>query len=372
MLQVTVVVDSSLPCPFRCDYVRLEFVCVPPSFRLDGYRSRTQSDDRGFDRKPAVTSAPGPLPPGASSTATATTDSGSGNDTTDGTAQLEPCRLCGNGLTWLRASESTTTAPAPSGQHASSHGGGARGNSGSSSSGGGNNDSGESSPCLQGWFCDSAFDSLGGEPSDRAARALKQAWPVLLTAAGYGSDGTGNVKDGGQVGDINLTPLDVNAPALGTTLVMDVPCAPSALQPGANVMRFQHPAVEAGLYHLESVNVLVGSLRLVDPYPDVTFPDLPPPSTTPSVAAATATTSFSGASSAALKSARVASGVDVSQRTLRVFPRAVAWNLWIRMPRSVFMGCVYKGGGVGGVHCSALSPSPAWVAVCFSCKRSGC
>ncbi len=44
--QVTVTVDNSLPCAFPCDHIRLEFVCVPPAFRVDSYRSRTASEDR--------------------------------------------------------------------------------------------------------------------------------------------------------------------------------------------------------------------------------------------------------------------------------------------------------------------------------------
>lgn len=44
--QVTVVIDNALPCPFPCNHIRLEFVCVPPTFRVDSYRSRTASEDR--------------------------------------------------------------------------------------------------------------------------------------------------------------------------------------------------------------------------------------------------------------------------------------------------------------------------------------
>jgi hypothetical protein len=328
-----VIVDSTLPCALRCDFIRLEFVCVPPSFRMDHYRSRTQSDDRSFDRRQPVTSASGPLSSESPASLAPTPDAM--------TDVADACRLCGTGLTWLRASGSDVVSSAPAG--ASSSSSGAAGTA---------TDAG----CCQGWFSDSAFDTLGSEPADRAARSLKQAWPVLMTACGHQQEGQS--PPGVTVDGFDVPTLDVNAPALGTTLVMDVPSPPTHLQPGSNVLRFEHPAIEAGLYHLESVNVLVGSLRLVDPYPDVTFPDASvgggagasgkPAPTAPPVAASA---SLSAQASALFKSSRVVSGIDALPRTLRVLPRAAAWNLWVRMPRSVFLGYVGDFSLILAIYC---------------------
>jgi hypothetical protein len=286
--QITVVLDNALPAAFPCDYVRLEFVCVPSSFNPDHLRSDTPEPHEPQRRFSAAGDVVVPA------CVQSSLDEG------------VRCRACGdNSLVWMQC---------------------------------GAHDDGDGA--LSGWF--SPGDT--STPQD----AIAESWPLLNDATNTraaphaaplssSADAPLPSSEAAEVvGDIRVLPVP-GVPSLGATLVVHVPApAGGVLQPGANTIVLRHGPVETGLYHLESVSVVVGSLKLVDPTPEVDFP---------------------GASGNAVAAAV---SLEAAVRTLHVFPRPPAWSLWVRVPRSVFFGCV------------RASFPRATRAVCSSCSDSVC